>query len=322
MGGLFDFSFMGCTAIKGPDALACVNALQTRCLDALRPGRIAYTLLLRNDGSVLIDATIWRLDRELFWVFTGRRADCTYIAQFGARFNVAIAERSESHAVIAVQGDISRRTIEQCLPGIGLTALPYYGFQQALFGDTECWIARLGYSGETGYELVLANEAASVLWQALLARGGDAGLLECGFDAMDSLRIEAGHILFTHELASPVTPFELGFAKFVDIDGHEFCGGHALRAQRRQNPQRRLAGLLPARGDEAGLDQPKHLADGSAVMTSACWSPLLERRLGIGFVAARDAHPGTAVRLSSGGRARVARLPFYDPAKLLPRRAV
>jgi glycine cleavage system aminomethyltransferase T len=79
--------------------------------------------------------------------------------------------------------------------------------------------------------------------------------------------------------------------------------------------------LLPAHGAEAELSLPKHLADGSAVMTSACWSPLLGRRLGIGFVTARDARPGTTVRLSGGVRAQVARIPFYDPAKSLARRA-
>jgi aminomethyltransferase len=320
-GGLFDFSFMGGTAIGGPDALACVNALQTRCLDTLRPGRMAYTLLLHDDGSVLNDATVWCLDRDLFWVFTGRRADYTYIVRCSAHFDIEIADRSESHAVIAVQGEVSRRAIEQCFPGAGLAALPYYGFQRALFGDTECWIARLGYSGETGYELVVASAAASVLWQARLAQGADAGLLECGFDAIDSLRIESGHILFARELASPVTPLELGLARFVDFDRQEFCGRQALRAQRSQEPRCRLAGLLPALGAEAELSLPKQLADGSAVMTSACWSPLLERCLGIGFVTARDAYPGTTVRLSSGARAQVARLPFYDPAKLLPRRA-
>jgi glycine cleavage system aminomethyltransferase T len=78
--------------------------------------------------------------------------------------------------------------------------------------------------------------------------------------------------------------------------------------------------LLPAQGAEADLNLPERLEGGSAVMTSVRWSPLLERRLGIGFVAP-DAYPGTTVRLNGGGRARVARLPFYDPARLLPRRA-
>jgi aminomethyltransferase len=320
-GGLFDFSFMGCTAISGPDALDCVNALQTRGLGTLRPGRIAYTLLLREDGSVLNDATVWCVDSDLFWVFTGRRADHAYISRYSAPFNVEIADRSQSHAVVAVQGVTSRRTIEQCLPGTALAALPYYGFQRAPFEGPECWIARLGYSGETGYELVVLDSVASALWQRLLAQGARDGVAECGFDAIDSLRIEAGHILFTRELASPVSPLELGLARFVEFDRRDFCGEQPLQARRWSGAPRRLVGLLPAHGDEAEAGLPDRLADGSAVMTSACWSPLLERRLGIGFVNARDAHPGTMVELRSGGRARVARLPFYDPAKVLPRRA-
>jgi len=320
-GGLFDFSFMGCTAIAGPDALACVNALQTRRLDALAPGRIAYTLLLRDDGTVLNDATVWRCERDLFWVFTGRRADRGHIVRQSAQFDVEVAERTESRAVIAVQGDVSRRTIEQCFPGIGLAALPYYGFRRALFDGTECWIARLGYSGETGYELVLSDAAAPGLWRALLANGADAGLVECGFDAIDSLRIEAGHILFTRELASPVTPYEIGLARLVDLDSHGFCGAAALRTRRWKDPQRRLRGLLPAPGAKAELGVPGNLASGAATMTSVCWSPVLERTIGMGFVGAGDAYAGTAVRFRNGVRARVARLPFYDPLKLLPRTA-
>jgi aminomethyltransferase len=320
-GGLFDFSFMSCTDIRGTSALACVNALQTRRLDALRPGRIAYTLLLREVGSVLSDATVWRLGTDRFWVFTGRRADSLFIAQFGTIFDVEIADRAPAQAVIAVQGDISRRTIEQCFPRIKLTALPYFGFARAMFEGAECWIARLGYSGETGYELMIADAAAASLWQALLDAGRGAGLVECGFDAVDSLRIEAGHILFTRELTSPMTPFELGFARLVDFDRRTFYGAPALRAHHRKEPPRRLVGLLPGRDAKPGLGVPGRLYDGSAVMTSACWSPLLERRIGIGFVGARDAEPGTVVRLGDGARARVARLPYYDPAKVLPRRA-
>src|SRR4029077_7440359 len=107
-------------------------------------------------------------------------------------------------------------------PGIELAALPYFSFQRAIFGEAECWIARLGYSGETGYELVVSDAVAVSLWQALLRAGTGAGLVECGFDAADTLRIEAGHILFTRELASKVTPFELGLARLADLD-REFC---------------------------------------------------------------------------------------------------
>ena len=247
--------------------------MQTRRLDALRPGRIAYTLLLREVGSVLNDATVWRLGKDRFWVFTGRRADSRFIAQFGTVFDVDIADRGQAQAVIAVQGDISQRTIEQCFPRIELATLPYFGFARAMFGGAECWIARLGYSGETGYELVVADAAAASLWQALLDAGKSAGLVECGFDAIDSLRIEAGHILFTRELTSPMTPFELGFARLVDFDRRAFYGAPALRVHRRNEPLRRLVGLLPAQDAEPGLGVPARLEAGSAVMTSACWSP-------------------------------------------------
>ena len=118
-GGLFDFSFMSCTEIEGPEALSFVNAMQTRRLDALRPGRIAYTLLMREIGSILNDATVWCFARDCFWVFTGRAADAYYLAQIGTGFNVKIAHRGPRQAVIAVQGDISRSTIEACRPEPG-----------------------------------------------------------------------------------------------------------------------------------------------------------------------------------------------------------
>ena len=132
--------------------------------------------------------------------------------------------------------------------------------------------------------------------------------------------MEAGHILFTHELAAPVTPSELGLARLVDFYRPLFRGGQALRAQRWQPPQRRLVGLLPAADSADETLLPAQIRRGTAVMTSACWSPLLERLIGMGFVNNNDARPGATVLLNGGVRARVARLPFYDPARCLPRR--
>ena len=317
-GGLFDFSFMQCAEIEGPGALECVEALQTRRLASLPSGRIAYTMLLREDGSVLNDATVWRLDRDQFWMFTGRRADHAAIADFAAGFDVLVPPIAE-RAVIAVQGDISRGTIERSL-GIVLSKLGYYGFVRETFASTECWIARLGYSGETGYEIVIADSAAPALWDALLAAGAVAGLVECGFDATNSLRIEAGHILFTRELASPVTPYELGFGRLVEFEGRDFVGAPALRRTRWKTPARRLVGLVPADGVAAGGSVPDELDEGKALMTSTCFSPLFGRHIGLGFAAAGSASTGSSVELVGGGRARVARLPFYDPAKVLARR--
>ena len=318
-GGMFDFSFMQCAELAGSRALECVEALQTRRLVALAAGRIAYTLLLRDDGTVLDDATVWRFAHDRFAVFTGRRADHAAIEDFAAGFGIAVAPAAGC-AVIAIQGAISRRTIERALREIDIAALPYYGFCVARFAGTDCSIARLGYSGETGYEIVIAEAAAAALWEALLAAGAHAGLVECGFDAANSLRIEAGHILFTRELAAPVTPFELGLGRLVDFHGRDFVGASRLRQSRWDGPERRLVGLLPAGEAPSGTQVPHELDEGTAAMTSDCFSPVFERRIGIGFAARADVRPGSRVELAGGGRAVVARLPFYDPAKALARR--
>lgn len=317
--GLFDFSFMGCIEVTGADTYAFLQALQTRAVNRLVRGRIAYTLLLRDDGSVLIDATLWQLDRDRYWLFIGRRSDLTHVANAASSFNVTLTDQSPQLAVMAVQGPASRAIIEMAFGSTPIPALPYFGFAQLEFAGNQCWLARIGYSGETGYELVIADAAAPVLWDALLAAGKDQGLLAGGFDAIDSLRIEAGHILFTRELARPVTPAEIGLMRLVESYRPDFRGAAALRAQRRNPPSRHLVGLLPESAVRADAAVPAAITAGTAAVTSTCWSPLLERNLALGFVPAGDAHPGTTVRLANGARAQVARLPFYDPARLLPR---
>jgi aminomethyltransferase len=316
--GLFDFSFMCCAEITGLASTAFLHALQTRALDGLQAGSIAYTLLLRDDGTVLNDATVWRLANEHYWLFVGRRGDFAQIADSAREFNVTVTDISRQLAVIALQGPASRRIIGRCFAGQPV-ALPYYGFARLKFADGDCWLARIGYSGETGYEFVLADAAAEALWRALCAAGDESGLLECGFDALDSLRIEAGHLLFTRELAAPATPMELGLTRLVDFHAHDFRGAPAVRSRRWRPLQRRLAGLLPANHSALLTSLPEHLAPGTGTLTSVCWSPVFERIIGIGFVNAEDAYPGTTVTLHDGTRARVARLPFYDPARYLPR---
>jgi len=134
--GLFDFSFMGCAEISGPASLAFLESLQTRALGGLSPGRIAYTLLLREDGSVLNDATVWRLAPEHWRLFIGRRSDVEFIVQAAARFDVAAADISCRDAVIAVQGPASPGVIERCFAAQPPPALRYYGFASVTFAGS------------------------------------------------------------------------------------------------------------------------------------------------------------------------------------------
>jgi aminomethyltransferase len=267
------------------------------------------------------------LEPQRYWLFTGRRSDVEHVRACADGYRVRVTDRSREHAVLAVQGPRSWIVINRCLSGLP-PVVPYYAFCDARLESAVCRVARVGYSGETGYELIVSIQDGLRLWQALVAAGRDCGISECGFESADSLRIEAGHILFTRELALPVGPFELGLGRLLDFERAPAIGMTVLRARRWKDPLKRLVGLIPDSGDLAAItsvlettcysDPPAR--PGRARLTSVCMSPIFGRIIGLGFVAAEDRYPGSRVSLGRGVRARGARLPFYDPARVLPRR--
>jgi len=275
--GLFDFSFMGLYEFHGKSEL---QSLQTRNLDALAPGQIAYTLLLKEDGAVLIDATVWYLDAERFWLFTGRRS------AFGGR------NRSGEYAILALQGPASGRIVAKLIGVDAVRGLRYFHFLQ----KDNLVVARLGFSGELGYELLVHAFDAPALRQKLLNAGRTDGLRECGWAAADSLRLEAGYVLFDREVDGSANPRELGLERLAPGRSFEM--------------KRKLVGLEI-------LDEPGSDPMPPGQVTSKCFSPTLGRALALGFVAPTLA-AGSLVRANDRA-ARVATLPFYDPQRRRPR---
>jgi len=271
--GLFDFSFMGLYEFQGqPPA-------QTRNLDTVAPGQIVYTLLLKEDGAVLIDATIWRLEGERFWLFTGRRSP------YGGR------DRSGEFAILALQGPASGRILAKLIGADAVRGLRYFHFLQ----DKKMIVGRLGYSGELGYELLVPAADAPGLRHRLLHLGASDGLRECSWAAADSLRIESGYVLFDREIDGRANPRELGLER--------------LAPNRNFAVTRRLVGLEI-------LDEPGRADLPIAQVTSECFSPTLGKTIALAFA---DSNAVSAVRLADGRHARVVRLPFYDPERRRPR---
>ena len=276
--GLFDFSFMGLYEFSG---LGSLESLQTRNLQQMQPGEIVYTLLLKDDGAVLIDATVWSLDAERFWLFTGRRS------AFGGR------DRSGEYAIYALQGPASGRILAKLIGADAVRGLRYFHFLQ----KDNMIVGRLGFSGELGYELLVHASDAPALRRKLLDAGRGDGLRECGWTAADSLRIEAGYVLFDREIDGRANPAELGLER--------------LAPGRKFETTRKLVGLEI-------LDGPARTDLPLAHVTSECFSPTLGKALALAF-ANYESNPGSGVRLADGRIARVARLPFYDPERRRPR---
>jgi len=280
--GLFDFSFMGLYEFS--DA-APLQRLQTRDLKAMRPGQIAYTVLLKQDGAVLIDATVWCLSSRQFWLFTGRRSAC------GGR------DRSDEYAILALQGPSSGWILARVIGPDAVGSLRYFHFLE----KDGVIVARLGFTGELGYELLVPAGAAAALRAKLLELGGNEGLRECGWAAADSLRIEAGYVLFDREVDGRANPRELGLERLV----HDTKTAFAMK--------KKLVGLEI-------LDQSADAGVPAARVTSECFSPTLGKALALGF-ADPATSVGNAVRLPDGRIARVCALPFYDPERRRPRGA-
>jgi glycine cleavage system T protein (aminomethyltransferase) len=289
--GLFDFSFMGLYEFA---AAAELQPLQSRELARLAPGRIAYTLLLGDDGRVVNDATVWRLADGRWWLFSGRRSDAGWIAA-----RASARERSGEHAILALQGPSSGAILARVVGEAAVRSLRYFDF--AAFEAAGCagHIGRIGYSGELGYEILVPAAEGAALRRRVLLAGQPEGLRECGWSCADSLRIEAGYVLFDREVDGEANPRELGLDRLVD-------------GARMFELRRKLTGLEILDGP-AGADLPV------AKVTSECFSPTFGRAIALGFVA-----PGLAEgsRVQADGRlARTASLPFYDPHRRRPRAA-
>lgn len=294
--GLFDFSFMSLNEIAGPDALAFLHRLQSRSLDSVASGRIVYTLLLNGDGSVFIDATLWRRADGPWWLFTGRRSDFAWVAARAAGF--AVRERSGELAVLALQGPASGRILSRLIGAEAVLGLKYFRFIER----GSMVIGRLGFSGELGYELLVGATEAPRVREQLLHAGRSEGLVECGFAAADSLRIESGYVLFDREIDGRANPRELGLERLVSTPRSAFA------------VSKKLLGLEI-------LDRPAGAGLPLAHVTSECDSPTLQKRIALGFAEPEAARPGTLLRLADGRRARAARLPFYDAGRRRPRAA-
>ena len=286
--GLFDFSFMGLYEFTGSDAL---ERLQTRDLSVIERGQAAYTLLPNEDGSVFNDATVWNMGDGRWWLFTGRPSDFDWIST-----RAEARDRSGEHAILALQGPLSGRVLSRLVGEETVRRLKYFRFIET----KGMLVARLGYSGELGYELLVPAAEEQTLRASLLDAGRAGGLCECTFEAANSLRIESGYALFDREIDGRANPRELGLERLVNRSR-----AFAL--------SRKLIGFEILEG-KAHKDSPV------VTLTSECFSPTRGVRIGLGF-AAPETGIGHRVRLQDRRMAHTAPLPFYDRDKRRPRSA-
>jgi aminomethyltransferase len=286
--GIFDVSHLGTVWIEGADALATIAASFTNDPTALAVGASHYTLCCDDQGGIVDDLIVYRLEQERFLAVpnaSNTAAVVRILRQLGGDREVGIRDESGDWAVLAVQGPDAIDVLDRLVASLGaataVSALPYLGVGRVSLAGHEGLVCRTGYTGEPGAELVVPGAAAAAVWDTAL----ELGAVACGLGARDSLRLEMGYPLHGNDLSTEVTPYEARLGWAVKLDREDFRGRQALVAAKEAGPSRRLWGLLapgrrPAR---AGMDVS---ADGAVVglVTSGGFSPTLGRGIALALL--------------------------------------
>ena len=319
--GLFDVSHLGTATVRGPGAAAFVDSCLTNDLSRIGPGQAQYTMCCLPDGDPqaggVVDDLIVYLhgpDDVLLVPNAANAAEVVARLADAAPAGVTVTDRHTEVAVLAVQGPRS----PQLLAFLGLPGeLPYMSFVTGLGGGSaEVTVCRTGYTGEHGYELLVAAERAGELWDVLVDNGRDEGLRLCGLGARDTLRTEMGYPLHGYELSTEITPVQARAGWAVGWRKPAFWGRQALLAEKEAGPARLLWGL---RASGRGIPRPGMAvldADGARIgeVTSGTFSPSLRTGIALALLdTASGVGEGSELAVDVRGRpqtVQVVRPPF------------
>jgi aminomethyltransferase len=299
--GAFDVSHMGELEVEGPHARELLQKLLSNDLERIEPGGAQYTLLTNERGGIVDDLIAYELDPFHFLLIvnaSNREGDYTWLKEREVRGS-DVRDISDEYGLIAVQGPRALERLE-------LPPAPAFTFAEGEVAGTTCMVNRTGYTGEAGVELMVMADEAGELWDAVLERGVTA----CGLGARDSLRLEVCYPLHGNDIGPDTDAISAGLGWVCALD-KDFTGVEELRRVREAGPERRLAAFVME--ERAVPRQGMPILEGGEV-TSGTHSPMLDKGIGMGYVPAALADPGTELTIDVRGRRRRARVvekPIY-----------
>ncbi len=329
---LIDLSALRKFEVTGPDAETLMQRALTRDVRRLSEGQVVYSAMCYEHGGMLDDGTLFRLGPNNFRWIGGDEFGGQWLRELAAKHNLRAWVRSSTDQLhnLSVQGPKSREILRQIIwtpPGqTSLDELQWFRFAVGRLGNFDgpaLVVSRTGYTGELGYEIFCHPKDALTVIDKLLEAGQPHGLVPCGLEALDMLRIEAGLIFFGHEFTDQIDPFEagIGFAVALKTKNEDFVGRDAL-IRRKDHPRQVLVGL--------DLDDNETAAHGDGifvgraqvgVVTSGTRSPILKKSIALARIDVAHGAMGTALEVGKlDGHmkripAKIVRFPHYNPEK-------
>jgi aminomethyltransferase len=315
--GLFDVSHMGEVAIRGRGALGVVQRLMTNDAAALEPGKAMYTVMCLPSGGIVDDCIVYERGPEDYLVVVNASnidKDREWMKE-AARKEADVVDESDKTALIAVQGPKARELVAR-LAGQSVLDIGRFRFATLKVGSTPATVARTGYTGEDGFEIACASDAAVALWDALLDAGKDLGVAPIGLGARDTLRLEARLSLYGNDIDETTTPYEADLGWVVKLDAKDFIGKEVLAAEKRAGSKRKLIGFRIAGKGIARHDYPILDENRKQIgrVTSGTTSITTGGAIGLGYVPAAAAKPGSDITIDCRGKdvtAQIVAGPFY-----------
>ncbi|WP_160121280.1 sarcosine oxidase subunit alpha family protein [Rhodovarius lipocyclicus] len=326
--GIFDASTLGKIEVVGPDAAEFLERLYVNPWKKLAPGRCRYGIMLREDGFVTDDGVVGRMAADRFHVTTttGGAARVLhmmedYLQTEFPELRVWLTSTTEQWAVIALQGPKARTILEPFVEGLDISAasFPHMSVAACRVMGIPARLFRVSFTGELGFEVNVAPDQAPALWRALMRAGAPHGLTPYGTEAMHVLRAEKGYIIVSQETDGTVTPDDAGLSWAVGKAKRDFVGKRSLaRPEMRRRDRPQLVGLLPRgtvpqEGAQILASPGARMAEGH--VTSAYWSPALDRPIALGLLAGGRERMGQTVYATVMGGAPIA-MEVTDPVFL------
>ncbi|MDT8445474.1 MAG: glycine cleavage system aminomethyltransferase GcvT [bacterium] len=287
--GLFDVSHMGELHLEGPDALANLQRLLPNDFRDLQIGQVRYSPLLYDNGTCVDDLSVYKLCDEKYLLCVNASnidKDREWI-QSHLQGDVTLTDKSAETGQIAIQGPAALSIVEK-LVGRDLSAIKYWWFDWALVEGKELMLARMGYTGEDGFEIFCKAGDTQWVWDQLLILGKDQGIGPVGLGARDTLRLEVTFPLYGQELNETHPALAAGLGSFIKLDKAEDFIGKAALVQAKQNgmSERLVKFVLEGKGVPRPHYRVLDLETGEPIgeVTSGTHSPMTSQGIGMAYV--------------------------------------
>lgn len=319
---LFDGHAMGELHIRGKDALKAVQKLCVNDMSKAKPGMFVYTSLCKEDGGIFDDLVVFCLAENHYLLTVAAfnvHKTPAWVEKHTAGMDVCVFDQSAGTTCIEIQGPKSRAIMQKITDfDCSNEALPYYRFVTGKIAGIDVLVARMGVTGELGYEIFYDPGYAWQMYDAFVKAGEGEGLELCGNRTIGMFRLEKVYHVYTRDIDESTNPYEAGLGWTVKLDKGDFIGRDALVKIKNAGPARRLVGFIVGDAPVAVAPKSPINAGGEQVghVTIVGFSPTLKKAIGLGYVKSTHARTGGKLTLQADSGmldAVIVEIPFFDP---------